>query len=146
MAPMTPTCGELWRELSLPSEQEPLLEQELPLLTRVGRADKATCGLEKQARAPPRPPPAARGSLVPVVVSIARVSTMCTLGAWWGISSVRACVCAVTSAGQVWVKCGHVSGQVWPSLAEAAEHGPYEQGTEQVPPSAAAAPIPPSSP
>ena len=69
MAPMTPTCGELWRELSLPSEQEPLLEHELPLLTRVGRADKATCGLEKQARAPPRPPPAARGSLVPVVVS-----------------------------------------------------------------------------
>ena len=57
MAPKTATCGELWRELSLPSEQEPLLEHELPLLTRVGKADKATCGLEKQARTPP---PAAR--------------------------------------------------------------------------------------
>jgi hypothetical protein len=74
MAPKTATCGELWRELSLTSEPEPLLEQELPWLRWLGKAGTATCGLEKHARTPPRPAPAARCSLVPTVVSIAMVS------------------------------------------------------------------------
>ena len=78
MAPKTATCGELWRELSPASEQDPLLdpllEQELPRPMRLGKADRATCGLEKHARTPSRPVADARCSLVPIVVSITMVS------------------------------------------------------------------------
>ena len=87
MAPKTATCGELRRELSLASEQDPLLdpvlEQELPRPMRLGKAVKATCGLEKHARTPPRPASAARCSLVPIVVSIAMVSIAQAYACLW---------------------------------------------------------------